>query len=262
MQYHHILYEKKGRIARVTINRPEVLNALHQPANAEMLDAFTNFRDDPDVLVAIVTGAGDRAFCAGDDLKYQTEHGKPGEPYPGFEKFPLGGITRDFTCWKPIIGAVNGLALGGGMELALACDILIAAEHAKFGLPEPRVGVVAGAGGPFRLPRQVPHKIAMGMLLTGRHITAQEAYRLGLVNELAPADKLMQTAESWAKEILDGAPLSAAASKQMALQGLDMPLEQGLNAEFSEYRKAMASEDYVEGPQAFVEKRRPRWKGA
>ena len=138
MEHDYILYEKKEQIAYITINRPESLNAVHPPANKEMLEVFSDFRDDHKLRVAILTGSGNRAFCAGDDLKYQVKHGKPGEPYPEYNEYPLGGITHDFKCWKPIIGAVNGYALGGGMELALGCDILIAVEHAKFGLPDHR----------------------------------------------------------------------------------------------------------------------------
>ena len=262
MPYQFIQYETRRRVAQVTINRPDRLNALHPPASVEMREAFTRFRDDPDVLVAIVTGAGDRAFSAGDDLTYAAEHGKPGEPYPESDTTPFGGITSNFICWKPIIAAVNGYALGGGLELALSCDIIVAADHALLGLPEPRVGLVAGAGGPHRLPRNLPHKIAMGMLLTGKPITAQEAYTWGLVNQVTPLNELMAAAERWASEILEGAPLSAPASKQMATMGLDLPLEEAMRRRYSEYEKALASEDYTEGPRAFAEKRKPTWKGA
>ena len=260
MSYEFIKYEKEGRIAYLTINRPERLNALHPPANTEMTRAFADFRDDSEVWVLILTGAGERAFSTGNDLKYTAEHGeRVGPIVPGD---PLGGITRDFECWKPIIAAVNGYALGGGLELALACDIVIAADHAELGLPEPRVGLVAGAGGVHRLPRQIPLKIAMGMLLTGRRISAQGGYRIGLVNEVAPLSELMPTAQRWANEILDGAPLSARASKQMAMTGLDRPLDVALSRSYSEFEKARASEDFVEGPKAFAEKRKPRWTGA
>ena len=213
MGYEFIVYEKRGRIAYLTINRPDRLNALHPPANSEIRDAMTDFRDDPDAWVAIITGAGERAFSAGNDLKYTAERGRYRRPVGSA---PFGGITSDFECWKPIIAAVNGFALGGGLELALACDIIVAAEHAEVGLPEVRVGLVAGAGGVHRLPRHVPLKVAMGMMLTGRRIPAQEAYRIGLVNEVVPQSKLMETAEGWASDILKGAPLSVRASKQMA----------------------------------------------
>jgi len=259
MAYEFISYEKKGRIAYVTIERPDRLNALHPPANAELYDAFSNFRDDPDVWVAIVTGSGERAFSAGNDLKYTAEHGR--RDYT-VARVPFGGITSNFTCWKPIIAAVNGFALGGGFELALACDIIIAADHAEVGLPEPRVGLVAGAGGVHRLPRHIPLKIAMGMMLTARRIPIKEAYRLGLVNEVVPLADLMPTAERWAADILEVAPLSARASKQMSTSGLDWPLEIAMSRSYTEYQAAMASEDFVEGPRAFAEKRKPNWKGA
>ena len=259
MGYEFIVYEKRGRIAYLTINRPDRLNALHPPANSEIRDAMTDFRDDPDAWVAIITGAGERAFSAGNDLKYTAERGRHRRPVGSA---PFGGITSDFECWKPIIAAVNGFALGGGLELALACDIIVAAEHAEVGLPEVRVGLVAGAGGVHRLPRHVPLKVAMGMMLTGRRIPAQEAYRIGLVNEVVPQSKLMETAEGWASDILKGAPLSVRASKQMALSGLPWPFEIAMGRTYSEHERAKASDDFVEGPRAFAEKRKPNWTGA
>ena len=259
MTYEFINYDKKGRIAYVTINRPERLNALHPPANQELYHAFSDFRDDPDVWVAIVTGTGERAFSAGNDLKYTAEHGRRDR---SLDIARFGGITSNFECWKPIIAAVNGFALGGGFELALACDIIIAADHAEVGLPEPRVGLVAGAGGVHRLPRHIPLKIAMGMLLTARRIPILEAQKLGLINEVVPLADLMSTAERWANEILEVAPLSARASKQMAMSGLGWPLDVTMSRSFTEYQKAAASEDFLEGPRAFAEKRKPNWKGA
>ena len=259
MGYEFIVYEKRGRIAYLTINRPDRLNALHPPANSEIRDAMTDFRDDPDAWVAIITGAGERAFSAGNDLKYTAERGRHRRPVGSA---PFGGITSDFECWKPIIAAVNGFALGGGLELALACDIIVAAEHAEVGLPEVRVGLVAGAGGVHRLPRHVPLKVAMGMMLTGRRIPAQEAYRIGLVNEVVPQSKLMETAEGWASDILKGAPLSVRASKQMAMSGLPWPFEIAMGRTYSEHERAKASDDFVEGPRAFAEKRKPNWTGA
>ncbi len=147
---------------------------------------------------------GEKAFSAGNDLKYTAEHDRNrlGTPPSGF-----GGITSRTSCWKPIIAAVNGFALGGGFEMALACDIIIAADHARLGLPEPRVGLIAGAGGVHRLPRMIPHKIAMGYILTGRHMTAQEAHQLGIVNEVVPASELMPTVDKWANDILECAPI-------------------------------------------------------
>ena len=260
MSYEFIDYEKKGRIAYVTIARPERMNALHIHANEEMGDAFTDFRDDPDLWVAILTGQGERAFSAGNDLRYTAEQAERPQERRA-RRVGFGGIDNHFQCWKPIIAAINGYALGGGLELAMSCDILIAAEHAMIGLPEARVGLVPGSG-VQRLPRQIPLKIAMGMMLTGRHITAQEAHRLGLINEVVPLADLMPTAERWANEILEVAPLSARAIKQMTMTGLDSPLDVALNRNYSEWQNAQASNDVIEGPKAFAEKRKPNWTGA
>ena len=261
MPYQYAIYEKKERIAYITINRPEVMNALHYPAHDELWEMWCDFRDDPEMWVAIVTGAGERAFSAGNDLKYTAaQAGRAGLP-PLLPPGGFGGITNRFECWKPIIAAVNGYALGGGFEIALACDIIIAAEHARFGLPEPTVGLVAAAGGVHRLPRQIPIKIAMGMILTGRHITAQEAHHLGLVNEVVPLQELMPTAERWAQEIMQCAPLSVRGSKQAAMTGMDLPLPAALNENYYVIQQMFVSEDIVEGPTAFAQKRRPVWKG-
>ncbi|HAL46894.1 MAG: enoyl-CoA hydratase [SAR202 cluster bacterium] len=260
MAYEYITYEKKGRLAYVTINRPERLNALHPPASAELREVFEDFRDDPEVWIAILTGKGDRAFSAGNDLRYTAEQDQDRDrPERAAARVPFGGITAEFDCWKPLIAAVNGYALGGGFELALACDIVIAADHAEVGLPEPRVGLYAGAGGVHRLPRHIPLKIAMGMMLTATRIKAEDAHRLGLVNEVVPLADLMPAAERWASEILECAPLSVRASKQMALQGLDSPLDIAFARSYSQQRLQVASADRVEGPRAFSEKRKPNW---
>src|SRR5205807_4297293 len=175
------------------------MNALHHDANVELSEIFNDFKQDEDSWIAILTGAGERAFSAGNDLKATAAATARGEKRPD-KMPPFGGITSTFECNKPLIAAVNGIALGGGFEIALACDIIIAADHARFGLPEPRVGLIAGAGGMHRLPAQVPLKLAMGMLLTGKQITAQEAYRIGLVNEVVPSPELITAAERWANE--------------------------------------------------------------
>jgi len=257
MSYEYIKVEKKNRIAYVTINRPERLNALHVHAHHEMYRAFCDFRDDPEIWVAILTGAGDRAFCAGNDLKFSATGGDQGlsGPLGGF-----GGITREFECWKPIIGAINGYALGGGLELALACDILVASETARFGVPEPHVGRECDTA-LRRLPRQIPFKLAMGLIMTGKLIDAQEAYRIGLVNEVVPLNELMNCAEHWAAEILKGAPLSIRCSKQAATLSMDIPLPQALTTAYPLVTQFRNSGDYVEGPRAFAEKRKPIWTG-
>jgi enoyl-CoA hydratase/carnithine racemase len=177
-----------------------------------------------------------------------------------FAESGFGGLANRTSCWKPILAAVNGYALGGGFEMALACDIIIAADHARLGLPEPRVGLMAGAGGVHRLPRMIPQKIAMGYILTGRHMTAQDAHRLGVVNEVVPLPQLMPTALKWAGEILECAPLSIRASKQASLMGLGHPLDLALRMSYTEAERMRRSEDTVEGPRAFAEKRKPNWK--
>ena len=257
MAYEFARYEKQGRIAVVTINRPERMNALHPPANLELHEIWNDFERDPDVWIGILTGAGDKAFSAGNDLRFTAEHGMN---MVRAAETGFGGITSRTTCWKPIIAAVNGFALGGGFEMALACDIIIAADHARVGLPEPRVGLMAGAGGVHRLPRMIPQKIAMGYILTGRHMTAQEAHRWGIVNEVVPLAELMPTAMKWAGEILEGAPLSIRASKQAAMMGLGQPLEAALAMNYTELTRMRRSEDTVEGPRAFAEKRKPNWQ--
>jgi enoyl-CoA hydratase/carnithine racemase len=256
MELEFIRYEKRDRIAYVTINRPEVMNALHPPANDELSRVWDDFAADPDVWVGILTGAGERAFSAGNDLKYTALHGMPRMPKGGF-----GGLVMRFDLVKPLIAAVNGFALGGGLEIALACDIIVAADHARLGLPEPQVGLMAAAGGVHRLPRHVPLKLAMGMMLTARRITAAEAARIGLVNEVVPMAELMPAAERWAAEILACSPLSVQATKQCALEGLGKPLAEAMTASYPAMQRLFSSEDVLEGPRAFAEKRKPVWKG-
>jgi enoyl-CoA hydratase/carnithine racemase len=260
-QFEFISYEQDGRVAIVTIRRPEARNALHLAAHLEMDRAWRQFEQDDDVWVAILTGEGDKAFCAGADLK-PTE-GSP-RPLPYFMTLKaggFGGLTERFDMVKPVIAAVNGFALGGGCELALACDIVVAAEHARFGLPEPRVGFTASDGGIHRIVRQLPLKIAMGMLMTGRHMPAAEAHRWGLVNEVVPTDQVMTAARRWADTILECAPLSVRASKQAALSGLGLPLPDAINRRYEGMLRQAASEDSREGPRAFAEKRKPVWRG-
>jgi len=250
--------ERDGRLLIVTMDRPKLLNALHPPANLELTKVFDEFCADPDLWVAIITGEGDRAFCAGNDLKYQVESGST------LEIPPLGfaGLTSRFDNSKPVIAAVNGVAMGGGFEIALAADLIVASDNAIFALPEPRVGLAALAGGIHRLPRQISLKNAMGMLLTGRRVSAEEGQRLGFVNEVVPAGELMAAARRWADQIIECSPLSVRASKQAALEGLDKSsLEEAIHARYDEIIAMVKSEDFVEGPRAFTEKRKPNWKG-
>jgi enoyl-CoA hydratase/carnithine racemase len=257
-----VSYELDGRVATVTIRRPEARNALHQAAHAEMDCVWRRFEEDDDAWVAILTGEGDKAFCAGSDLKQAQQAERPPQPYwLTFKPGGFGGLTERFSMVKPVIAAVNGFALGGGCELAMACDIVVAAQHARFGLPEPRVGFTASDGGIHRLVRQVPLKIAMGVLLTGMPMSADEAHRWGLVNEVVPAEELMPAARRWADAILECAPLSVRASKQAALGGLGLPLDDAINRRFEYMLRQAGSEDSREGPTAFDEKRKPVWKG-
>ncbi len=262
MDYQYALYERRGHIAYVTINRPEVLNALHRDANRELSAIWDDFAADPDAWVAILAGAGERAFSAGNDLKWTAENQAEFNAPEGPLKGGFGGIVTRFDLFKPIIAAVRGWAMGGGFEMALACDIIVAADTARFGLPEPRVGLMALAGGMHRLPRQLPLKIAMGMMLRGKPIDAAEAYRLGLANVVVPHDEVMATAQRWANEILECAPLAVRATKQSAMVGLDLPLESAIRREYDWELAQKVSVDWVEGPLAFAEKRPPVWKGA
>jgi len=262
MSYELIKVEKRDHLAIVTINRPEVMNAVSPPTSKEMGRAFDEFDEDPDAWVCIITGAGDRAFSAGNDLRYQAEHG--GEAVARETEEAKGGFagnTSRFDSFKPYIAAVNGLALGGGFEIALACDIIIAAESAQFGFPEPRVGLMPGAGGVHRLPRQIPYHLAMGMIMTSKRLTAQEALQHGIVNEVVSPEDLIPTAEKWANEIMKGAPLSIRASKEASVKGLNLPLEEAIPKVFPGMVKMYTSEDVIEGPKAFAEKRPPQWKG-
>ena len=251
--------EREGPLTIVTLNRSEVMNAVHPPANFELAGVFDAFAADPEQWVAIVTGAGDRAFSAGNDLKYQAGGGKMSAPPSGF-----GGLSSRFDLDKPLIAAVNGIAMGGGFEIALACDIIVAADTAVFALPEPRVGLAALAGGLHRLPRLIGEKRAMGMILTGRRVSAKEGAELGFVNQVVPAAELMTAAKKWATQILELSPMSIRASKQAVQKGLTEPsVEQALKNQ-SKYPAVAAmfrSEDFIEGPRAFAEKRPAQWKG-
>jgi len=250
-------YEKRGHVAYITINRPEVYNAVHPPCSNEMVDIWDDFAADNKLWIAVVTGAGEKAFSAGNDLKFTAENSLKGmKPARG----GFAGITRRFDINKPLIAAVNGFALGGGFEIALACDIIIAADHARLGLPEPKVGLMAMEVGVHRLPRQIPLKIAMGMMLTAKHITAQEAATLGIVNEVVPLKDLFTTVERWTEQIMECSPVAVQATKESAMKGLEMPLEQAVKEKFPGLDKVPHSHDAVEGPRAFAQKRKPQWK--
>ncbi|MFP6850466.1 MAG: enoyl-CoA hydratase-related protein [Pseudomonas sp.] len=257
--YQFVSVEREGRLTVITLDRPERLNALHPPAHHELAGIFDAFARDPEQWVAILTASGERAFCAGNDLHFRAEHGRAPMPASGF-----GGLTARFDLDKPVIAAVNGLAVGGGFELALACDLAIAAEQASFSLPEVQVGLGALAGGLQRLPRQIGLKPAMGIALTGRRVDAEEALRLGLVNQVVPGDQLLTAARCWAEQILGAAPLAVRAAKQAMRCGLayaDLAEAIRVQDELPAVQRMRESSDAIEGPRAFAERRPPRWRG-
>lgn len=253
-----IEYVKEGKLAIFTILRPEVYNALNMAAINELRETMTAFQDDPDVLVGIITGAGDKAFCAGADIKdtlsFMKEHRHTPEDFPP-------SLMRGLNIWKPLIAAINGLALGGGLELALACDIRIAADSARFGLPEVGLGLLPAWGGTQRLTRTVPLAKAIELVLMGTIITAEEACRIGLVNKTVPYEELMPTAREWAGIIAEKAPLATQAAKQAMLRGLGMNLEEGMKLEQALLSGLMGTDDFDEGIKAFSEKRKPDYRG-
>ncbi len=253
-----LLYEKRGRIAHITLNRPEALNSVDPQTYEEFSRAMLDFRDDDNIWVAIVTGSGTKAFCAGADIKEML----PllwGIRNEWWRLPPM--IVRGLELWKPIIAAVNGIAVGAGLELSLACDLRIASENAKFGVPEVKLGVIPGWGGTQRLPRAIPSAKAAEMLFFGESIDAQEAYRIGLVNKVVPADQLLATAEEWAQRLCELPPLAVRAAKEAMLRGAEMNLEDGLRLETKLIDYLFTTEDHKEARQAFVEKRKAEIKG-
>jgi len=262
MGFEFIRVIKEDHITRITIDRPEVMNALHPPACRELDEAFDAFSEDPESWVAILTGSGPSAFCAGNDFKWQSEYGKEAVR-EGLARLKggFGGMTSRFDCFKPMIAAVNGAALGGGLAIVLACDIVVSAETATFGLPGPQLGTMTQAGGVHRLIRHIPFHQAMGLILTGRRITAQEAFRLGIVNCVVPLADLMAEAKKWAEDIVACAPLAVRASKEAALQGSHLPLKEAMETVFPESGIMNDSDDLREGQRAFAEKRKPEWRG-
>jgi crotonobetainyl-CoA hydratase len=256
--FEHILAEPEDAILWITINRPAVLNALNPLAHRELSAALDSYASDAALRVAVITGAGERAFCVGSDLKARAQANADDHPPTGF-----GGISHRFDLLKPVIAAVNGLALGGGVEIVAACDLAIAADHFEFGLPEPRVGLAAlGGGGLQRLARNLPLKYAMELVLTGRRFGAEEAKHIGLINDVVPLAELKARVRAMAGQIIAGAPLAVEASKQVMLQSLALPdLQAALRARYPAAERMLVSEDAQEGQRAFVEKRKPRWQG-
>lgn len=256
--FEYLRLDREDAILTITIDRPDVLNALHLPAHVELDRAFDLYAADPALRVAIVTGTGDRAFCVGTDLKSLAVTGDYDYPPGGF-----AGITKRFDLWKPVIAAVNGLCLGGGVEIIAACDLAIASDHAEFALPEPRVGLAALGGGALqRLARQMPMKDAMWLVLTAQRISANEARRQSLVNEVVPRGAALDRAKAIARDMLLCAPLALEASKQVMLQSIAEPdLAAAMRKHYPAAARMLASEDAREGPRAFAEKRKPQWRG-
>jgi len=253
-----LLYEKKDRIACITLNRPEAFNSINPDTWTELGKALVDYRDDSNILCAIITGAGDRAFCAGADIREMLPFIKENK---GQSELWMSTIMRGLEVWKPVIAAINGIAFGGGLELAMACDIKIASEKASFGQPEIKLGLIPGWGGTQRLPRAIPVARAAEMLFTGEPIDAREAYNLGLVNRVVPPEELMPTAVEWAEKLCSLGPLALRAAKEAMIKGLDMDLADGLQLEQKLFESLLETEDFEEGRKAFVEKRKADFKG-
>ncbi|MEU8199122.1 enoyl-CoA-hydratase DpgD [Microbispora amethystogenes] len=259
-----VRYEKREHVAWVTIDRPEVLNALDLRTHEELAAIWDDVEADDSVRVAVLTGAGERAFSVGQDLRERARLNRLGAPATTFGSRGQPGwprLTERFDMTTPVIARVDGYALGGGFELALACDLIIASDRSVFGLPEARLGLVPGAGGAFRLARQLPLKTAMGYLLTGRRMTADLALRHGLVNDVVPAGELDVCVAGWLDDLLSCAPLSLRAIKEAVHSSLHLPLEAAFGAAYPWEARRMRSRDAIEGPAAFSEKRKPVWNG-
>ena len=253
-----IEYRKEDRIAIITINRPEALGAMSVKGFEELHDALVDFRDDDELLVGIITGTGDKAFCSGADIKDMLPYIKRTANKPWQQPTT---IMRGLNIWKPLIAALNGLTLGSGLEIALACDIRIASENAKFGFPEVKAGMFPGGGGTQRLPRLIPPGIAAEMIFSGKMIDATEAYRVGLVNKVVPLDKLMPVAKELAEAICEAGPVAVRATKEAMVRGMSLGLDEGLRLEGTLTRTVVFSRDFEEGIIAFAEKRKPKFQG-
>ena len=258
--YMSLIYEKRGKIALIQLNRPEAMNSIDPETEVELQEAWEDFQADPDVWVAIFTGTGEKAFCTGSDLK------KTMPPKESFAQITVNGLGKKhfvppFKSYKPIICAVNGYCLGGGLEMALMCDIIIGSESSSYGLTEVKIGSIPGLGGTQRIARRIPFGAAMKMLLTAERLPAEEAYRLGLITEVVPNDQLLDRAFEIAEKICENAPLSVRAVKMAVTEGLEMTLEQGIAFENLTWGMLRDTKDRIEGRVAFSEKRKPNYKG-
>lgn len=256
-----VIFSTDKHVARVTIDRPDRMNAVDEETADKLEESWRRIESDADIRVVVLSGSGGKAFCAGADMK-AAGNTRSGLAYwaaarPG----GFGGLALRKSLHVPVIARVNGLAVGGGFELVLGCDVVVAAEHASFGLPEARVGRMPLDGGMIMLPRLIPQKIAMGMLLTGNRISAAEAAAYGLVNEVVAATELDAAVDRWVGQILECAPLSVKAIKESVKETSDLPVDEAWTKRLPSLIAALESEDADEGPRAFREKRKPEWKG-
>lgn len=258
LSFDNIIYEKKDAVATITINRESALNSVDAKTSSEMYRAWEDFRDDDAMRVAILTGTGAKSFSTGMDL-VATAKGE--NQFEGGRPVPFGGFTKRMPIYKPIIAAINGFCLAGGMELALTCDIRICTPEARFGLPEVRWAIMPGAGGTQRMPRAIPQAWANYLILTGEQMDAETAMRVGLVSHVVPLDELLDKAHQIANVICERGPLAVKAAKEAITRGMDMPLDHGLAFEDLLLGRLFATEDAKEGPKAFAEKRKPEYKG-
>lgn len=264
-----VIYEKSESIVTITMNRPEKHNAMNPQMLVELANAWTAFRDDDEARVAILTGTGERAFCAGADLgsllPLVTRSRKPSDEWDeallSDRSIQMTAILRGFELYKPVIAAVNGFALAGGTEVVGACDLRIAAPHATLGLSEVKRGVAPGGGSMVRLARQIPYAKAMQMLMTGEAMTPEEAHRIGFLNEIAPAEELLQRAMSLARLIAENAPLAVQACKEVVLRTSGLSFDEANRVEDEVAVRILKTNDAVEGPLAFIEKRKPNFSG-
>jgi crotonobetainyl-CoA hydratase len=256
-----VQFEVKDHVARVTIDRPHVLNAVDEKTQRTLCEIWERIEADRDVRVVVVTGAGEKAFCVGADMSAGAI-GKTGlEYWADLDPNGFGGLSLRTTLDVPVIARVNGYALGGGMEMVLGCDIVVAAEHAQFGLTEPRVGRIALDGGVTQLVRRMPYNQAMGLLLTARRARADELERMGLVNEVVPSSGLDAAVDRWVADILACSPSSLRAVKQMVQRTAHLTSQEARAVRLPALMEALDSEDSREGVRAFQEKRKPIWKG-
>lgn len=252
MEYKHIKTSINNQILEVCINRPKQMNSINPQTSQELKFAFEKFKHSDKLKIAIIYGEGNLAFSAGNDLKHVKSDSDP--------IVPFGGITSDFECYKPIIAAIDGYALGGGLEIALACDILIASENSTFGFPEPKVGLFAGAGGAAKLAKIIPQKTALNLLLTGKLISSKEAKDIGVISEIVPQGESLSTARNTAKEILKCSYLAISATKQIILNEYKVDFSpSNIESSYSEVKKLRNSNHFEIGKTAFANKKEPEW---